>query len=365
MLAIDRRLVQNFDWTLAALALGLALIGIVNLVSAAPEAPGRIPGLALRQLVWLGAGIGVMGAVLLIDYRAWERLAVPLYGVGLVLLVSVLLVGPVIKGSQRWLVFGPVHLQPSELAKLTIVLVLARFVHRRPPGPEARLRELFVPLLLVAIPVGLVLQQPDLGSGLLLLLVAGTFLLLVPVPLRALGWMAAVLGATACGTWFFYLHDYQKERVLTFLNPELDPLGAAYHTIQSQIAVGSGGFFGKGFLEGSQSQLQFLPEQPTDFVFSVLAEEWGFVGAAVVLLLYLALLLHGLVVARTAKNLFGSALALGAVAVLFWPAAINLAMVVGLLPVVGVPLPFLSYGGSSLLVSLVATGVLMNVSMRR
>jgi rod shape determining protein RodA len=365
LLAIDRRLVQNFDWVLAGLAIGLAVLGILNLISAAPEDPGRIPALAIRQLFWLGAGSIAMTVMLTIDYRVWERLAIPIYVIGLVLLVAVLIVGPVIKGSQRWLVFGPVRLQPSELAKLTVIFVLARFVHRRAPGPEARLRELIVPLILVLIPVGLVMKQPDLGSGLLLLLVAGSFLLILPVPLRALGWMAAVLGAAAGGAWMFYLHDYQKERVLTFLNPERDPLGAAYHTIQSQIAIGSGGFFGEGFLQGSQSQLQFLPEQPTDFVFSVLAEEWGFLGASIVLIFYLALLLHGLVVARTAKNLFGSALALGAVSVLFWPAAINLAMVVGLLPVVGVPLPFLSYGGSSLLVSMIAVGLLMNVSMRR
>jgi rod shape determining protein RodA len=215
------------------------------------------------------------------------------------------------------------------------------------------------------IPAALVFKQPDLGSGLLLLLIAGSFLLLVPVPIRSLGWMAVVSGAAALGTWFFYLHEYQKERILTFLNPDRDPLGSAYHTIQSQIAVGSGGLLGKGFLEGSQSQLQFLPEQPTDFVFSVLAEEWGFIGAGFVLLLYLALLLRGLVVARTAKDLFGTALALGAVAMLFWPAAVNLAMVIGLLPVVGTPLPFLSYGGSSLLVSFAAIGLLMNISMRR
>jgi rod shape determining protein RodA len=174
-----------------------------------------------------------------------------------------------------------------------------------------------------------------------------------------------VLGAAACSTWFFYLRDYQKERVLTFLNPDRDPLGAAYHTIQSQIAVGSGGLIGRGFLNGSQSQLQFLPEQPTDFVFSVLAEEWGFLGATFVLVLYLGLLLRGLVVARTAKDLFGTALAVGCVSILFWPAAVNVAMVLGLLPVVGVPLPFLSYGGSSLLVSLASVGLLMNVSMRR
>jgi rod shape determining protein RodA len=365
LLAIDRRLLQNFDWVLGGLALLLALIGVLNLISAAPAAPGEIGALPWRQALWLGVGLVGMAVFLLIDYRTWDRLALPFYVGTILLLVGVLLFADVVKGSQRWLALGPARLQPSELAKLALILVLARMVYRRRPTPTAGVQELALPALLAVIPAVLVLQQPDLGSGLLLLLIAGSFLLLVPVPLRSLAWLGAVLGAGACGTWFFYLHGYQKERILTFLNPERDPLGAAYHTIQSQIAVGSGGLFGKGFLQGSQSQLQFLPEQPTDFVFSVLAEEWGFVGAAVVLLLYLALLVRGLVVARTAKDLFGTALAVGAVSMLFWPAAVNVAMVLGLLPVVGIPLPFLSYGGSSLLVSLLAVGLLMNVSMRR
>ena len=365
MFAIDRRLLQNFDWGLGGLALALAGIGVVNLVSAAPGSPGEMSSVPWRQLLWVGLGLVGMGVLLVIDYRAWDRLALPLYVVCLVLLVAVLVFGDVVKGSQRWLVAGSFRMQPSEVAKLALVVTLARVVHRRRPAPSARLRELVFPALLTVVPVALVLRQPDLGSGLLLVLIAGSFLLLVPVPIRSLAWMAAVSGAAALGTWFFYLHDYQKERLLTFLNPDRDPLGAAYHTIQSQIAVGSGGLLGQGFLQGSQSQLEFLPEQPTDFVFSVLAEEWGFIGAGVVLVLYLGLLLRGFVVARTAKDLFGTALAVGAVAMLFWPAAVNLGMVIGLLPVVGIPLPFLSYGGSSLLISFAATGLLMNVSMRR
>jgi rod shape determining protein RodA len=321
--------------------------------------------IAWRQALLLGVGLVGMSILLLIDYRAWDRLAVPAYVGCLLLLVAVLVVGDVVKGSQRWLVAGSFRIQPSEVAKFALVVLLARAVHRRRPSPNARLQELALPAFLTLIPVALVFKQPDLGSGLLLLLIAGSFLLMIPVPIRSLGWMGVVSGAAALGTWFFYLHDYQKERILTFVNPDRDPLGSAYHTIQSQIAVGSGGLLGKGFLDGSQSQLQFLPEQPTDFVFSVLAEEWGFIGAGVVLLLYLALLLRGIVIARTAKDLFGTALALGAVAMLFWPAVINLAMVIGLLPVVGTPLPFLSYGGSSLLVSFAAIGLLMNVSMRR
>jgi rod shape determining protein RodA len=306
-----------------------------------------------------------MVVILVPDYRIFDRLALPAYAGCCFLLFVVLVAAPVIKGSQRWLVFGPMHVQPAELAKLAIVLVMARAVHRRFAGRHVHLRDVVATGALAFVPVALILKQPDLGSGMLLLLIGGSFLLLVPVPVRWLAWLGAGVGAAAAGTWFFYLHDYQKERLLTFLNPDRDPLGAAYHTIQSQIAVGSGGLVGKGFLKGSQSQLQFLPEQPTDFVFSVLGEEWGFIGASFVLLLYLGLLVRGFLIARTAKDLFGAALAVGAVAMLFWPAVVNVAMVVALLPVVGIPLPFLSYGGSSLVVSFLAVGLLMNVSMRR
>jgi rod shape determining protein RodA len=363
LLAVDRRLLQNFDWGLCALALALAVLGVGNLVSTAPDSAGAFPTLAARQFLSLLVAVAGMVVIVGIDYRNFERLAWPAYGACVALLILVLLIGPTVKGSQRWLVLGSLQIQPVELTKLGIALVMARIVHRHLPTREIRLRDLALAAAVPILPSALVLRQPDLGSGILLLLVAGSFLLIVSVPLRWLAWLSALGSAAAASIWSFYLRDYQKERLLTFLNPDRDPLGAAYQTIQSKIAVGSGGLVGQGF--PTQSQLQFLPEQGTDFAFSVLAEEWGFVGAAGFLFLYLWLLLKGLVVARTAKDLLGSALALGAVAMLFWPAAVNVAMVVGLLPVVGVPLPFLSYGGSSLLASFLAVGVLINVSMRR
>ncbi len=365
MPAIDRRLIQNFDWTLLGIALGLVAIGIVNLISAAPEQAQGIPPTAWRQIGWLGLGTLCMAALLLPDYRRLERIAIPFYVVTLALLVAVLLFAPVVKGSQRWLVLGPVRMQPAELSKLALLLILARWLHRRATAPELRLRDLVVPTGLVALPVLLVLREPDLGTSLLLALMAGSMLLFARIRTQSLFWLAAGSVAAASTAWLFFLHDYQKRRVLTFLDPDRDPLGAAYHAIQSQIAVGSGGLFGKGFLRGSQSQLDFLPEQQTDFVFSVLAEEWGFVGAALVLLLFLALLVRGIVIARASKDQFGTYLAIGVVAFLFWPAAINLGMVVGLAPVVGVALPLLSYGGSALLTSLMGIALLMNISMRR
>jgi rod shape determining protein RodA len=307
----------------------------------------------------------VLLVALIPDYRILERLALPLYLGTLALLAVLLVVGPVINGSQRWLVLGSLRLQPSELAKLALLVLFARILTRRASAPELRLRDLIGPALLAAAPVALVLRQPDLGTAMLLALIAGTFVLFSRIRIRSLLWLGAAGVAAAGSAWFFYLHDYQKERVLTFLDPDRDPLGSAYHAIQSQIAVGSGGWFGMGFLRGPQSQLDFLPEQQTDFVFSVLAEEWGFVGAAVVLLLYLAILVRGLLVARDAKEPFGAYLAIGIVALLFWPAVINVAMVIGLAPVVGVPLPLLSYGGSSLVTCMAGLGLLINVSMRR
>ncbi|MFQ5699164.1 MAG: rod shape-determining protein RodA [Myxococcota bacterium] len=365
MPGIDRRHLETFEWPLFSMALALSVIGIVNLVSAAPEQVPGMPPTALRQLFMLGVGLAAMALTLLVDYRVLGRLAGPVFVATVALLIAVLVAGPVIKGAQRWLVLGPLRIQPSELAKLGSVLIVARWLDRNAQQAEMRLSYLLPLALLVAVPVVLILQQPDLGTASLVALIALSVLPVTGVPLRGFVGLAGAGLAAVAGAWLFYLRDYQKERVFTFLDPSRDPLGAAYHAIQSQIAIGSGGLLGKGFGQGSQSQLDFLPEQQTDFVFSVLGEEWGFVGAGLVLLLYLGLLLRGLSIARSSKEPFGSYLALAVVAMLFWPAAINAAMVLGLVPVVGVPLPFLSYGRSALLVSWIGIGLLMNVSMRR
>ncbi|MCP4003544.1 MAG: rod shape-determining protein RodA [bacterium] len=363
--AIDRRLIQNFEWPIFVMGLSLAIIGVVNLISASPEQTGGIPDTAWRQLIWTGVGLGALVVTLLLDYRNLQRLAFPLYFLCIGLLAAVLLTGPIIGGSQRWLVFGSIRLQPSEPTKLAVMILFARLLARRTSNAEIGLTDLVAPALLMAVPAALVLRQPDLGTTLLILIVPGTYLLVARVRIRSLVSLAAAGAAAALTGWFFYLHDYQKERVLTFLNPERDPLGAAYHAIQSRIAVGSGGLFGKGYLRGPQSQLDFLPEQQTDFVFSVLAEEWGFVGAGAVLLLYLGMMIRGLMIAHASRDLFGTYLAVGVVALFFWAGAINVGMVVGVLPVVGVPLPMLSYGGSSLLTCMIGLGLLMNISMRR
>jgi rod shape determining protein RodA len=360
----DRRLVQNFDYLLLALVFLITAMGIVNLYSAGfNRAAGETP-LYVKQLYWLAVGLGLMFLTLLYDYRHLEKLGYPAYLISVILLVGVMVAGKVVSGSRRWLPLGPFSFQPSELAKIAIILVLATYFNRRPRLEKMRLKELLVPGVLVLIPVGLIIKQPDLGSGILVALVAASMILFVGVHWRTLLALALTMALASPFIWSL-LKDYQRQRVLTFLNPEKDPLGAGYHIIQSMIAVGSGQFWGKGFLQGTQSQLYFLPEQHTDFVFSVFAEEWGFVGSAVLLLFYTGLALWGLQVARDCKERFGQLLALGVTALIFWQIFINLCMVTGFMPVVGIPLPLFSYGGSSFITTLLGVGFLLNIRMRR
>jgi rod shape determining protein RodA len=359
----DRRLVQNFDWLLLMLVVIVCGIGIVNLYSAGYNRGEGTP-LFIKQLYWLAVGLGVMFVTLTYDYRHLEKLSYPIYILSILLLVAVMFGGKVVSGSRRWLPMGPFSFQPAELAKIAIILVLATYFSQRPRLADMRLQDLIVPGILVVIPVGLIIKQPDLGSGILVALVAVSMILFVGVQWRTLGGCALTMILLSPVIWHF-LKDYQRQRVLTFLNPEKDPLGAGYHIIQSMIAVGSGQFWGKGFLHGTQSQLYFLPEQHTDFVFSVFAEEWGFVGSAALLLLYMGLVLWGLRLAWDCKDRFGHLLALGVTSLIFWQVFINLCMVTGFLPVVGIPLPLFSYGGSSLITTWLGVGFLLNIRMRR
>jgi rod shape determining protein RodA len=359
----DRRLVQNFDWMLLGLVLAICAIGIINLYSAGYNQTAGTP-LYIKQIYWLAVGLGVLCLILLVDYRHLEKLSYPIYIISILLLVAVMFGGRVAYGSRRWLALGPLSFQPSELAKIGIILALATYFHRHPRGEARRLKDLIVPGIMVLIPAALIIKQPDLGSGILVLLVAGSIILFVGVNWRTLMGGTLTLVLLSPVIWHF-LKDYQRQRVLTFLDPGKDPLGSGYHILQSMIAVGSGQFWGKGFLQGTQSQLYFLPEQHTDFVFSVFAEEWGFVGSAALLLLFTALTLWGLAVARDCKERFGHLLALGVTALIFWQIFINICMVTGFLPVVGIPLPLFSYGGSSLVTTLLGVGFLLNIRMRR
>jgi len=362
---LDRRLIQNFDWVLLLLLLFQAGISLLNLYSA--TYPIRDLGgseIYLKQIYWFLIGFTVFLLMTTVNYYVLERLAYPVYFFTIVLLVLVLIVGKVMSGSQRWLSLGAISFQPSELAKIAIVLVLAKFFSERGDYREYRLRDLWQPFVLTAIPCFLILKEPDLGSALFLGLVSFSVILIVKVYWKSLVILAGSSLLAAPLIWFG-LREYQQKRVLSFLSPDMDPLGAGYHINQSKIAIGSGQFWGKGFLKGTQTRLHFLPEQHTDFAFSVLAEEWGLAGSIALLLIYLFLILWGLNIAKSSKDRFGSILAAGIVAIIFWQVAINVGMVTGLLPVVGIPLILLSYGGSSLITTMAAIGILMSISMRR
>jgi rod shape determining protein RodA len=362
MLAIDRRLVQNFDWVLLGLVVVLTAMGFVNLFSSTHAGAGMSDEVR-RQLLSLAVGVVAATVVASIDYRHFERLALPLYAVSLLLLLATLAFAPVTRGSQSWLLEGRV--QPSEFAKVGLILALARYFHRNPPRQTTRLHHLLWPAAILSLPVGLIVAQRDLGVALLTLLIGASYLVFVHIPWRAWLGVAVLAAGTLAALWTFALAPYQKERILAVVDPGRDPLASGYQVNQSRIAIGSGGFLGTGYMEGTQTQLRFLPTQHTDFAFSVVAEEWGFVGSTVVLGLLGALLLWGLVVARSSKDEFGALLAVGVVACLFWPATLNVAMVLGLAPVIGVPLPLFSYGGSALVTTFILVGLLMNVSMRR
>jgi rod shape determining protein RodA len=287
-----------------------------------------------------------------------------IYGISVALLVVVCLFGYAAHGSQRWLGGGGFALQPSELMKLVIIITLARYFDDHKANEPYKLKELLVPILIVIVPFLLILKQPDLGTALILIIIFVSIVFFIGVNWKSLI-IALSGGLILIPIGWHFLKDYQRDRLITFLNPENDPLGAGYHIIQSMIAVGSGEIFGKGFLSGSQTQLKFLPEQQTDFVFSVFAEEWGFIGGLILIIIFMAIIFWGLKIALQARDLLGTIIAFGITALISWEVFINIGMVLGILPIVGIPLPFLSYGGSAMLSLMAAIGLLMNVSARR
>ncbi|RMG18125.1 MAG: rod shape-determining protein RodA [Deltaproteobacteria bacterium] len=368
-----RRLLENASWSLLAVVLLIAGLGIWNLASASRTAHAEV---WVSQSYWLLFGLAVGVALCTFDYRHLLGVAYPIYGAVVALLILTLLVGDVRKGAQRWLVLGPVSLQTSELAKLAVVLALARWYHETPEPPgRYTLLKLWQPLLLVLLPAALILKQPDLGTALLVAAIGGSVILFGGIE-RWTAWIGGILSLVVVGScvalfeffgtdWMFFLKPYQRQRVMTFLNPEGDILGAGYHSAQSMIAVGSGGLGGKGWAEGTQTQLSFLPEQHTDFVFSVWAEEHGFLGGLLLLGLYGTFFVLAATIAHGAKDKFGAFLAVGVASIVFWQVLVNIGMVTGILPVVGVTLPLFSYGGSSLVTTLAGLAILFNVSMRR
>jgi rod shape determining protein RodA len=357
-----------FDWPLILVSLVLSAIGLGLIFSATAQMGEAGRSFVIKQMTWCSLGLVLLAAFLLFDYRLLDRWAIWLYLIIVVALISVWVLGKATAGSRRWIEFGLMRFQPSEFAKLVVVIVLAKYLHSGAGREDPQLTDLLHPILLLTLPVALVLIQPDLGTAAVMTLIALSMILFAGIGRRALLW---AVGAVVCLIPILLLvgdrllMEYQKKRLITFLNPDYDPLGAGYHIIQSQIAIGSGGLFGQGLLKGTQNQLMFLPVKHTDFIFSILAEEWGFVGCTAVLVLFAALFLRGMSVVGKARDNFGALLAFGCTVVIFWHVVINVGMVMGLLPVVGVPLSFLSYGGSSLLVSYLSVAILINVSMRR
>jgi rod shape determining protein RodA len=356
------------EWPTILIAMVLTGIGFGLIFSATAPMGDAGRSYVMKQVTWFTLGMACMAMFLLFDYHTLDRWAIWIYLFVVAALIAVWAVGKVTGGSRRWIDMGLMRVQPSEFAKLAVVIILAKIFQRRPGKEGLSLLELVRPALLVAVPVLLVLIQPDLGTAGVISLIAVSMILFTGVSSRALLWIGGFIAAAAPLLYFMrnrLFMEYQLKRLTTFISPESEPLGSGYHIIQSQIAIGSGGLWGKGFLQGAQNQLMFLPVKHTDFIFPVLAEEWGFVGSTAVLLIFVALFFRGLTVAGKARDDFGALLAFGCVAVLFWHVIINVGMVMGLVPVVGVPLSFLSYGGSSLLSSYLVIAILVNVSARR
>lgn len=362
----------NFDWKIFLLTILIASIGILTIYSSTylPEFqketfdPFFKNHFWQRQILWVLIGICAIFLIILFDYHTIIKYAYVFYIVSILLLCSLFLVGDIRSGSRRWIDLAFFSFQPSEIAKLSLILTLTRFFGESKKRGAYSLWELLKPGIMTVLPMSLILLQPDLGTS-----VSIGFLFLAmafAVGLRASSWIA--LGTSgilaSCIMWFF-LKDYQKTRLLIFFNPERDPLGSGYNIIQSKVAIGSGGFLGKGFLKGTQGQLRFLPEHHTDFILSVFAEEWGFVGVAVILILLACFLLLCLRSAQNAKDKIAALLTFGITAMLGFNVIINIGMSVGLLPVVGIPLPLVSYGGSSTVTNMMGIGLILNVNMRR
>lgn len=362
--AAARRTLSSYDklreinWGFMLLILTIAGIGIAMLYSVAG---GSFRPWAGTQFLHLIIGTLLMIIVAVTDIRVWMKLAYPAYGVSILLLVAVDLVGHEGLGAQRWLQIGPIMLQPSELMKISLVLALARYLHSLNVEDVSKPAKLAVPLLLIGAPAALVVMQPNLGTTMILL--ADGFSLLFLAGL-SWWWITPTFSAIAAAipvAWEFVLHDYQKARVMTFLHPELDALGAGWNITQAKIAIGSGGAIGKGFLQGTQSRLNFLPEKQTDFIFTNYAEEFGFVGCLALFLLFAVVIGYGVQIAMSARSQFARLLAMGITLNFFFYIMINAAMVMGLIPVVGIPMPLISYGGTALISVMFGFGLLMSV----
>lgn len=357
-----RQKLTELNWGLVVLITLLACTGFAMLYSAAG---GSFSPWAERQILRFVVGFGILVAVATVDLRVWMGLAYPAYAFSLILLVAVELAGSVGLGAQRWLELGPLELQPSELMKIALVLALARYLHGLQPGDVSRPFKLAVPVVMIAVPVVLVLMQPNLGTATLLAACGAVLLFLAGLSWYWIVPTFAVVAVAVPAAWELALHDYQKARVMTFLNPDSDLLGAGWNITQAKIALGSGGFAGKGFLMGTQSRLNFLPEKATDFILPMLGEEFGFVGTMVLLALFAFVIVCGIRIAMGSRSQFGRLLAMGITVNFFLYIMINGLMVMGLIPVVGIPMPLISYGGTAMMTVMFGFGLLMSVQVHR
>jgi rod shape determining protein RodA len=368
MLRIDRRLITNFDWVILGTIVFLSLIGVMTIYSATrPLGGGEHPSYYIRQIYWLILGLGAMAVVVSVDYAYLNRHAYAIFGTGLALLVLVLLMGKTGLGATRWIRLGPISFQPSDLFKLAFIIALAHWMSHFKGAMSVR-DLVFSFGVFTAVPLLLIIKQPDLGTGLIVLMLFTLLALTKGVQKKVVAVVVAlaVISVPFMGNIFWdELKDYQKKRIVAFIQPDVDPEGISYHIKQSKVAIGSGGIAGKGYLKGTQGPFRFLPEKHTDFVFSVFAEEWGFMGSLLLLLMYLVLIMKGIHIALRAKDAFGRLVAMGITFMFTLYVFINIGMTLGIMPVVGIPLPFMSYGGTALVTNFIAAGLLINIRARR
>lgn len=358
----DRRLLKNFDFGLLIICIVISLIGVLAIYSSTHFA--RDTDLYTKQLAWLGTGIILLLCATFINYRILWEAAYPIYIVSIILLLGVAIFGKIALGAQRWFKIGAYTFQPSEFAKLAFIVILARYLS--PEGMKRKInkfKDLLFPVLLLALPFLLTMLQPDLGSACVFIFIFFGMLFFAGAKFSHLLTLVCIGIGFIPFAWFF-LRDYQRARLMVFFDPSRDPLASGYHIIQSKITIGSGRFFGKGFLNGSQTQLRFIPKQHTDFIFSVIGEEFGFLGTSIVILLFFLFIYRAMKSAST-KDMFGKLLSVGIISSITFQIFVNLAMSVSLAPVTGLPLPLLSYGGSSLVSTLIGVGIILNVRMRK
>lgn len=353
---------EKLDWTVVIATLLLAVSSLLTIHSVSSSSP-EADDLVIKQAGWFVIGFVLIIIVTSLDYHIISALAYPIYGAVVVALAMVLVVGEKIMGAQRWIKLGPLTFQPSELAKLALILALAKYFADK-KRDTVFLRDLFLSGLLLGIPTALILKEPDLGMSILLFPIFAAIVFVAGIDWKYIVTLT-LIGLVSMPVMWMNLKPYQKDRLVAFMNPDSDPLGSGYHVIQSKIAIGSGGFWGKGYMNGTQSQLNFLPEQFTDFIFSVFSEEWGFIGSSVLLCIYLALVLKGLNIASKARDKLGRLIATGVVTIFIVHMFVNVGVTTGIMPVTGLTLPLVSYGGSSIFSTSIALGLLLNVSYRR